>query len=537
MDRRRFLLAGAGTCALGACSPWLHNTPTRIVQPGMVMGHRMRDGAQWPAPSGEISTDIAILGSGIAGLTAAWKLSRAGYRRVLLIAGPEPYGNVAATRVGDIPCPTGAHYLPLISRESTHMREILADCGVIRANTYAEDPEYDEIALVHDMRERLLRNGQWQEGLVPGENSGSTDAAKLESFFTAIEPLKHARGNDGRRAFVVPTALSSQDPRYTALDRLSFAAWLDREGHTAPNLRWYLDYVCRDEFGAPAARVSAWAGLHYFVSRNGKARNAADGSVITWPQGLNWLATQLTSGITTRLGSGWMHDATAVRVTERQSSNAVEVLCLANDGVRAYTVRARRVICAMPLHVAAHVVTSIADFGFDAARDLPAQSPWLVSNFALDRMPAEKGDFPLAWDNVVYNGQGLGYVVATHQNIRQGPVIESVFTAYSALSERTPQEARAWLSAATPRELKDQAATDLLAAYGPRLWRYVKELEITVRGHGMATPHPGFLSNSGIARLRAADGRILFAHSDLSGYSVCEEAAWWGYRAASRLLA
>ncbi len=40
-----------------------------------------------------------------------------------------------------------------------------------------------------------------------------------------------------------------------------------------------------------------------------------------------------------------------------------------------------------------------------------------------------------------------------------------------------------------------------------------------------------------LAALRAADGRILFAHADLSGYSVCEEAAWWGYRAAERVLA
>ena len=28
------------------------------------------------------------------------------------------------------------------------------------------------------------------------------------------------------------------------------------------------------------------------------------------------------------------------------------------------------------------------------------------------------------------------------------------------------------------------------------------------------------------------DGRLLFAHADLSGYSVFEEASWWGERAA-----
>ena len=39
-----------------------------------------------------------------------------------------------------------------------------------------------------------------------------------------------------------------------------------------------------------------------------------------------------------------------------------------------------------------------------------------------------------------------------------------------------------------------------------------------------------------LAALREADGRLLFAHSDLSGYSVFEEAAWWGDRAGRKAL-
>jgi glycine/D-amino acid oxidase-like deaminating enzyme len=534
MDRRHFLLLSAGAGALAACSPWPRTAATRIIRSGMAMGHRLRAAPQWPPAREEIAADVVILGSGLAGLTAAWKLAREGHRRFVLVAGPEPGGNAAGGTAGAIAFPTGAHYLPLMSRESTHMREMLADCGVIRADAYADEPEYDETALVHALRERLLIDGRWQEGLLPGEGADGSAAATLEEFFTAIEPYKHARGGDGRRAFVVPLALSSRDPRFTALDRSSFAAWLDREGHTAPALRWYLDYVCRDEFGAPAARVSAWAGLHYFVSRNGRARNAAEGSVITWPDGLGALARMLIAKVDAQRGTGWMRGGTAVRLEETRAG--VEALCVADDGTSSFRVRARRAICAMPLHVAAHVVIPLAGYGFDPSRHLPPQSPWLVSNFVLDHLPAEKTDFPLAWDNVVYAGRGLGYVVATHQYIRQGPIVESVFTAYNALSERTPEQTREWLLNATRAELEDAAAGDLIAAYGSRLWRYVKKLEITVRGHGMATPQPGFLSNSGVAALRAADGRILFAHADLSGYSVCEEAAWWGYRAALRVL-
>jgi len=53
-----------------------------------------------------------------------------------------------------------------------------------------------------------------------------------------------------------------------------------------------------------------------------------------------------------------------------------------------------------------------------------------------------------------------------------------------------------------------------------------------LRGHAMAVPQPHFRANAGLQALREVDGPILFAHSDLSGFSVFEEAAWWGYRAA-----
>ena len=36
----------------------------------------------------------------------------------------------------------------------------------------------------------------------------------------------------------------------------------------------------------------------------------------------------------------------------------------------------------------------------------------------------------------------------------------------------------------------------------------------------------------GLGALRTERGAVVFAHSDLSGYSVFEEALWWGVAAA-----
>ena len=41
----------------------------------------------------------------------------------------EPDGNAAASLLGGLACPRGAHYLPLPGPQATHVRDILADLG------------------------------------------------------------------------------------------------------------------------------------------------------------------------------------------------------------------------------------------------------------------------------------------------------------------------------------------------------------------------------------------------------------------------
>ena len=76
-----------------------------------------------------------------------------------------------------------------------------------------------------------------------------------------------ARDGKGRKAFTVPTALSSDDAEWTALDKVSMARWLEAEGFRSPRLRWLVDYACRDDYGTTAEHVSAWAGIWYFAAR------------------------------------------------------------------------------------------------------------------------------------------------------------------------------------------------------------------------------------------------------------------------------
>ncbi len=567
MKRRSFLLGSgiAGTAIASGAGYWRwQEIAPRLRYPGRDIGHRLRamKPSDWPAPSAEYTTDVAIVGSGVAGLTAAWRLAREGHTRFLLVTGPEPHGNAASctTTVGGerLRYPTGAHYLPLPSLESMHVRTMLSDFGVLLDGAATAAPTYDERVLVHAPDERLYRDGRWQEGLVPGDADREdpppstglppkrvpvAEGSAIDRFFRTVDGLRKARGADGRKVFAIPIVFASADPRWTALDAMTFAAWLRREHHDDPALLWYLDYCCRDDYGADTAGVSAWAGLAYFAARNGQARNADRGAVLTWPEGLDAMATRLEAGaFQPRPGLPLPRRLEATALSMRDTRNGVDVLCATFDGrgLSTCVVHAKRAISAMPLFVAKQVVASLKSDGYDPARHAPPVTPWLVANFVMNRFPDEEAGAALAWDNVLFGSRGLGYVVSTHQEIRVAPSPSTVFTAFRAVADvathASPDAARRWMDTASAAEIGSVAAEELRAVYGWRLAPCVDRVDITLRGHAMASPAPGTLANEGLRALRESDGRILHAHADLSGYSVFEEAAWWGWRAAERLL-
>lgn len=533
MQRRDLLKMAAilaGFPAFAGCERMVRfGIPLSLVRPGMAAGHRLRSTLIPPPTNVNRQTQTVIVGSGVAGLFAAWRLKRAGYSDFLILNGPEPDGNASCGYFGEYGYPTGAHYLPLPSRESYHVRELLAEIGIIEGSPYAKRPIYAETALVHPPDERLWLDGHWQEGLWPQRGIGSEALSQQHQFLAYIAWLKQQHGEDGRRVFAIPLALSSRDPNWTALDKQSFADWLTTQGYTASSLRWYLNYCCRDDYGCTLEQTSAWAGLHYFASREGLAANADEGSVLTWPDGLAPLLRHMRNTI----GSPQQLSGFAWRIRQQGKEVSVDYL----DAKGNQRLLAKRIILATPLYVSTHLLgDQLAKLGFDATQHLPSYAPWLVSNFLLHRFPSEAQAFPLAWDNVVYGSQSLGYVVSTHQLIRSAKPAHSVFTTYHAFAFENPTVTRKMLETCEAEKLFSIAVNDLLTVYGWRWRQSLQEVKMTARGHAMAQPRPGFLSNKGLHALRAADGAFLFAHSDLSGLSLFEEAAWWGERAARQIL-
>lgn len=524
--RRRLLLGGAGLAAAGlGVRFWPRaaaaEIPGDLLGADSSLGHRLRDG-RFPPASRHLKTDVLIVGGGVAGLAAGLRLHDAG--RDFLLAEMEDAvgGNSRAGANAISAYPWGAHYVPLPSEESTAVRRLFERLGVITGYDKGL-PIYDEYALCADPDERLQMFGQWREGLLP--HLGVTDAehAEYRRFFDQMAAFKARRGKDGRRAFCIPIDTSSADPEIRALDRISFRSWLQQQAYSGEHLLWLLDYSCRDDYGAGLDAVSAWAGIHYFAARNGRAANSESDTVLTWPEGNGWLVERMRAPIADRIRTR----ALAVRVED--APQPVTDLYLPEED-RVLHVESRAVILAVPRFVAARIVHS-ERLQPDAAAF--HYSPWLVANISLDRLPAGPGA-ALAWDNVAYGRRMLGYVVATHQHLDIHPR-QTVITAYWPLDHLPPAAARAEALARDAASWKAMIAQEILHMH-PDLAGAIRRIDLRLWGHAMIRPSPGFIWGDARRQALRHQPPLFYAHSDMAGISIFEEAYTYGLNAAEAVL-
>jgi hypothetical protein len=162
-------------------------------------------------------------------------------------------------------------------------------------------------------------------------------------------------------------------------------------------------------------------------------------------------------------------------------------------------------------------------------------APWVVANLTVSERPGGSG-FPPAWDNVLYESRSLGYVTNTHQVERQREEGPCVLTWYYPFSREAPQEARALMLGADYGAWEELVMADLRVPH-PELARTARRLEVMRWGHAMVRPTPGFLWGAARAAAAAPVGCVHFAHADLGGMSLFEEANHFGVQAAEAVLA
>ncbi|HEY1130497.1 MAG TPA: FAD-dependent oxidoreductase [Roseateles sp.] len=512
--RRRTLLL---SLLAGGCAP---DTP--VLQGGWVgthpeRGHRLR--GPLPAADGPLrKAGVLIVGAGIAGLGCARALAQRGIDDIALLdLEDQAGGNSRGHQLAGSPCPLGAHYLPLPGEEAREVSELLHELGLARSRLGRT--EWDERQLCHSPQERLFIDGEWHEGLLPPAD----DAATREQYRRFADLVAQAQREAG---FAMPTRRARWTAAHAALDAQPFSTWLDRAGLHSVRLRWYLDYCCRDDFGADAAGVSAWAGLHYFASRHGfhapGDETAEREPVLTWPEGNGWLSARMAEPLRERIHLG----RSVLRVAEGR--HGIDLLAWNEAADAPERWQARAVVLATPLFIAARLLAAPPEALRRATAQL-SHAPWLTANLLLSEPLLTRPGAPPAWDNVRYGTRALGYVDARHQSLDPTPR-PPLLTAYLAL----PTARRAELLN-QPWQHWAGVVSDELAQTHPDLPAKLVRADLCRFGHAMSIPTPGLRSSAALTALSEARGRIVFAHADLAGYSVFEEAYTAGVTAAARL--
>ncbi|MEW6208716.1 MAG: FAD-dependent oxidoreductase, partial [Acidobacteriota bacterium] len=243
--------------------------PGEIVGASDVAGHRIRErNVITPSSDQWQRAKVVIVGGGVAGLSAAWRLLKAGFEDFILIElEREPGGTSRSGSSAIVPYPWGAHYLPVPMKENAALISLLDEMGILEGRDSGGEPIVAEQFLCREPEERIFYRGRWYEGLYLRAGASREDLAELETFNAEINRFAALRDARGRRAFAIPVATGSDDAEITALDKISMAEWLDQKGWRSSRLRWLIDYGCRDDYGSLLDQTSAWAGLFYFASR------------------------------------------------------------------------------------------------------------------------------------------------------------------------------------------------------------------------------------------------------------------------------
>jgi putative NAD(P)-binding protein len=497
VSRRKFLQAGSAAL-VGLSVKGDRPISGSFVNDSFQLGHQLRDRASFPGVRRTEKHTVVIVGGGIAGLSAAWRLNKRGFHDfVLLEMNEQPGGNSRWGQNEITAFPWAAHYVPIPGPKGTYVRELFEDLGVLK------NGEWEERYLCFAPQERLYLYGRWQDGIEPAVGLTSEDREQ----FKRLEDFIHQFRATG--VFTIPME-RGLSPSQHDLDGISFDEWLRQQRMSSRILHWYMNYCCRDDYGALAADTSAWAGIHYFASREPEEKGP-----LTWPEGNGWIVKRLLE----RIGSFVRAGAMVHRITQRKNDLSVY------SGDTEY--RAQFVIFAAPTFLAPYLIEGMAPL-----RDFE-YSPWLTANLMLERMPANYGtDIP--WDNVVMNSPTLGYVDAMHQTV-QSHVERTVWTFYWALAEGAPAENRKMLLDKDWAYWKDAILHDLERVH-PDIRQCISRMDVMRFGHAMARPKPGAIFSEERRHLAKLEGHLLFANSDLSGLSIFEEAQYRGVRAAERAL-
>lgn len=488
-----------------------------------ILGHKLRV-KNFPKPNRQMHIPYLIVGGGISGLSAARQLSKKGISDFLMVELENHLGGNSSNGENKYSkFPLGAHYLPLPNFQDKELLQFLSEEKIILGYDAQGFPIFDELQLTFAPDERLFYKNNWQEGLIPKEGNNPNEDLEFQRFFAKMDVFRASKGDDGKFLFDIPLSLSSADFETRSLDQITMKKWCDNNHFTSKPLLDYIDYCCRDDFGLGIEYLSAWAGMYYFAARKQDATADKKDNVLTWPEGNARLTAHLK-----KYSKGKAIKNHLVYEVKIENNKAIAKV-FDNQNKESIEIIADKIILATPQFVNQYIVENRKDFTQEFQ-----YAPWLLATLTVSDL-SDNFSFPLCWDNVIYGSKGLGYVYDQHQSVQQIQE-KKVITYYCSFSSANVRKTRRAFYQQKESYWKQFVFDDLKMAH-PDIESQTEEMQIHLLGHGMISPVPGFIF--GQAKEKAAQpigNKIFFAHSDLSGVSVFEEAFHQGINVVNQML-
>ena len=478
--------------------------------------------------------DVIIVGGGVSGVAAAWKLTRSGVRDVLIVErGRELGGTSVGGQLDGQSFAWAAHYIESPGPGSPHMHEICGDLGIIRdyiGGWPVVDPRY----VVRDPEVGLRAGATWRPVHFPMQVAASADVVEYERFRQDMYRWVTWRDSAGRPAFGRPIERTSPADEVRDLDGITMAAYLDRIGIRSELVRWYVNNRVVDEYGCGVETVSAWAGVQFWAQSNSSFTDFEPSGtpspvVLSWPQGNAFLVDGMARGLTEsqkRLGS--------LVVNVRNAGDRVLVTCVdVADGAKR-TLLARRVIYAAPKHAVYYAIPDLVSVGRDEFNACE-YVPWVTAAVHVSRPPAARPRHPLTWETLGHEAWGHGYIDNRHMT-RQGDGFDepTVLTFYAALCDDIDADRHRLLDEGW--DYWARAVLGALQQMHPGIESLITRLDVRKWGHAMIAMKPGHLWGAERRRMLRPFGNIEFAGVDIGGTPVFEQASYRGIAAAEAVM-
>jgi hypothetical protein len=441
--------------------------------------HAIRDGLwRGPLPAPERRVDVAVIGGGLAGLAVASRLQDRDL--IVLERESEPGGVAKSKRWRDVDYALGSAYIVDLNDSFVEFYETLG---------LAPHP----VSLPVD---RVLTG-------VAGE--GDPREGKWRS---AYEDLKALLRRLGDRPDFPGMPISKASAPALALDRLSLFDFLRGE-HIDAELFGFLDAYCLSALGAPAAEISAYAGVNFLSEINAP--------IYAFPGGNAAIARALAARIS-QAGEGRIVTGAAVYAIEPAESGYARIGWFdALHPGEPRCVEARWAVVAAPYFFAGRILRAV-DPAATAVMTSLRQGSYLVANCCFE------GPAPdLRYDSWAPGAASFSDAISATAVLpaAERPKDHSVLTVYAPF--RDPRAGRARLLAGDRAALAAPIVEELRrflpeAFAGARL----VEARLTRWGHHHLIAAPGI-----VATMRALPkrfGNVLLAHSDGQGMPAVESA-------------